>query len=92
MAPAPRYRAPAAGALRIVALDALVAIHHRPSGQTHLVTSPVPEILAELGEDWTTVETLLARLTATYDMPDSDTDALADRLGELADAGLVERG
>lgn len=88
---APRYRAPAAGALRIVPLDDLIAIHHRPSGQTHLVASPVPEILAELGETWTEVDTLLTRLATAYDMLDSDAAALAARLEELAEAGLVER-
>ncbi|MGK2912054.1 MAG: HPr-rel-A system PqqD family peptide chaperone, partial [Sphingobium sp.] len=32
------------------ALDDIVLIYHRPSGQTHRVASPVPESLAALGD------------------------------------------
>ena len=78
--------------MRIVTLDALTAIHHRASGITHLVDTPVPEILAAIGPEWTTEAALLDRLIAAYDMPDADPAALAGRLAELAEAGLIERG
>ena len=87
----PRYRAPATEALRIVPLDELVAIYHRPSTQTHLVVSPVPEMLEALGEEGATAEQLLTRLTDLYDMPDADGAALVARLDELVETGLVER-
>lgn len=88
---APRYRAPGAAALRIVPLDEIVAMYHRPSAQTHLVVSPVPEMLDALGDEWATAAALLARLRERYDMPDADPAALAARLDELVETGLVER-
>ncbi len=88
---ATRYRAPPADALRIVALDDLVAVHHRTSGITHLVDRTTPELLSALGADWTTADTLLTRLAEMFDLPDASRDALAARLDELALAGLVER-
>ena len=87
----PRYRAAAAEALRIAHLDDFIAIYHRPSGLTHLVTAPVPELLALLGEAALDRDTLLARLIATFDLGDADADALDARLGELVQIGLVER-
>lgn len=76
--------------LRIVPLDALTAIYHRPSGQTHIVSEPLPEILAALGNGPMTAEALLARLAETADV-DADIEALAARLGELEAIGLVSR-
>jgi PqqD family protein of HPr-rel-A system len=87
----PRYRAPAAEALRVVLLDGIVAVYHRPSAQTHLVVSPVPEILEALAGEWLDAGTLLAGLSERYDMPDADAAALAARLDELVGTGLVER-
>lgn len=89
--PAPRYRAPAAGELRVVVLDELVAVYQRAAAQTHLVVSPVPELLELLAGEWLTGEALLERLAQTYDLPDPDASALVARLDELAETGLVER-
>lgn len=86
-----RYRAPGAGELRIVPLDELIAVYHRASGQTHLVVSPVPELLEALADRWLTAEDLLAALATDYDLPDGDNTALVARLDELAETGLVER-
>lgn len=88
---ATRYRAPPADAVRIVALDDLVAIHHRASGITHLVDRTTPELLTTLGGDWTTADALLARLAEAFDMPDANRAAMAARLDDLAMAGLIER-
>lgn len=88
---APRYRAAAAGTLRVVPVEPLVAIYHRASAQTHLVASPVPEILDALADRWLTAEALLTRLDERFDMPDADAAALAARLDELVATGLVER-
>lgn len=87
----PRYRAPGAEALRIVPLDEIVAVFHRPSAQTHLVVSPVPEMIGALASEWMTATALLARLAERYDMPDADPAALTARLDELVETGLVER-
>ena len=45
------YKAAPPAALRIVPLDALTLIYHRASGITHVVDSPVPEMIAALGSD-----------------------------------------
>ena len=87
-----RFRAPPAGVLRIVPLDELTAIYHRASCQTHLVAPPVPEILAALAQAPATLEELLGRLAAHYDLADPDMEALGARVAELVTLGLVQRG
>ena len=86
----PRYVAAPPATLRIVPLDALTAIYHRASGITHLVESPVPELLELLAEPLS-VATLLIRLEAAYDMVDPDAAVLVERLAELEAIGLVAR-
>ncbi|WP_448661668.1 HPr-rel-A system PqqD family peptide chaperone [Sphingomonas sp. CJ20] len=88
---APLYRAAAPAVLRIVPLDALTLVYHRSSGITHIVDTPVPELLAALGEGPLSLADLLARLEADFDVVDADPMALAVRLDELVAAGLVER-
>lgn len=85
------YRAARPETLRVVPLDALTLIYHRASGITHVVDAPVPEMLAALGQDDLSVDQLLARLAEAYDLLDADPLALAVRLDELVQAGLVER-
>jgi PqqD family protein of HPr-rel-A system len=77
--------------LRIVPLDAMTLIYHRTSGQTHVVASPVPELIEVLDETPCDVATLLAWLGEHFDLGDPDAAALAARLDELADVGLVVR-
>jgi PqqD family protein of HPr-rel-A system len=87
------YRAAPADALRIEPLGELTAIFDRRSMQTHLVVSPLPEILDAMGADACTPAQVAERLAATFDLGSAE-DAqpiLADRLGELAAMGLVER-
>lgn len=87
------YRAAPADALRIEPLGELTAIFDRRSMQTHLVVSPMPEILDAMGSDSCDAADLAARLAAGFDL-DAATDArpiLAERLAELAAMGLVER-
>lgn len=78
-----------AESLRIVHLDSFIAVYHRSSGITHLITAPAPEILATLGEAGMTFTTLTERLAADYELGDTDAAALAARLDELVAAGLV---
>ncbi len=85
------YRAASRATLRIVPLDALTLIFHRSSGITHVVDSPVPEILELLQEEALTAELLLVRLADRFTLADADADALRARLDELVVAGLVER-
>ena len=87
------YRAAPAGALRIEPLGELTAIFDRRSMQTHLVVSPMPEILGAMGADACSAAALASRLAATFDLGNgSDVQPiLVERLGELAAMGLVER-
>lgn len=81
------YRAAPAGGVQMVTLDRLAVIYHRASGQTHVVSEPVPEILAALSTGEADIPRLLERLN----LPDtSDTRALlTERLQELVGTGLV---
>lgn len=83
-----RYRAAPAEALLVRPLDAFTAIFHRPSGQTHLLLEPAPEILDALGDGWLTLSGIADALSARFDLDGAE--GLAERLEELAAAGLVE--
>lgn len=84
------YAAEPPAQLRTVVLDSLTVLYHRCSGQTHIVSEPLPEILAALAAEPLTVDGLLDRLSAQADVA-PDREALAARLAELEDIGLVER-
>ena len=85
------YRAAPRGALRIEPLGDLTAIFDRRSMQTLLVVSPMPEIMAMMGEGPCNAALLAKRLATAFDM-DGEADVkavLAERLAELAALGLV---
>lgn len=86
------YRAAPAAALRSEALGDLTAIFDRRSMQTHLVVSPMPEILAALTAAPCDATTLAARFADAFDLEGAGdaTAILAERLAELAAMGLVE--
>lgn len=84
------YRAAPADTLLSVELDAFVAVFHRTSGITHLLASPAPEILACLHDGPLDAAGLAHRLGERFDVADADPAALAARLAELVDTGLVE--
>jgi PqqD family protein of HPr-rel-A system len=87
------YRAEASDDLVIRPLDAMTLIYQRRSGITHLVSEPVPEILAAMSDGSMNAENLAAKLATQFDLGgEADATAVvADRLAELADLGLVER-
>ena len=85
-----RYRADPPAMLIAKDLDAFTAVFHRPSGTTHLLASPAPEILQVLGREALTLPVLLERLAAEYALVDADAAVLAARVGELVEAGLVQ--
>lgn len=93
MASSPIYEADRPDARLLVELDGVALIFHRPSGQTHIVAPPAPEILAALGEGPADIDTLLARLERDHDFAEASdlAGALAARLAELEAAGLVRR-
>lgn len=89
----PAYCAAPPDALRVEPLGDLTAIFDRRSMQTHLVVSPLPEMLDAMGADVCDAATLAARLAAAFDLgePGDARAILAERLAELADMGLVMR-
>ncbi|MGJ8535813.1 MAG: HPr-rel-A system PqqD family peptide chaperone [Parasphingopyxis sp.] len=87
------YRADPPEARRMVALDGVALIFHRPSGLTHILAPPAPQILDALAEGAAEPAALLDRLKRDYDFGDSDDleAALEARLAELEMSGLVWR-
>lgn len=74
-------------------LDDITLIYHRPSGQTHMVASPVPEILAALGEDVLGAGEVVAVLSGQFDIGDAAeaVPAVQAHLDEMAALGLVRQ-
>ncbi len=95
---AARYAALPAAELKRVQVGGLEAIYHLPSGITHLLAEPVPDLLdalARLGPgrfaDTAEVLQLIAdRFDIEGDDPAEPHEAvLAERLAELAALGLI---
>jgi PqqD family protein of HPr-rel-A system len=88
----PLWAGPPANAIIIVPIDALTMIYDRRSGQTHVVTSPVPEILALMGAEPLSLSQILASLQAQFDVGvgDEARQSLMARLDELVQLGLVK--
>ena len=88
------YRRDAADAVAVCALDDLVLLYHRRSGQTHMVISPVPEILAQLAAgNAMTPDMVHDALARDYDLRER-TDAVAEigaHLESLVALGLARR-
>ena len=86
------YRAEPETALVVRPLDDMLLFYHRPSGQTHMVVSPAPEILQALragGDgDAAAVHDRLARI---HDLGPRDEAiaAIAAHLADMAAIGLV---
>ncbi len=75
-----------------VALDGFTLVYHRPSGQTHMLAEPAPEILAALAQGDADPSEILRRLSRDHGL-DSEGDAeavIAARLAELAELGLIQ--
>jgi len=88
----PLYIADAEGAVLSVALDGLCVLFHEPSGMTHIVAPPAPEILSALQAGPADAPELLRRLRERYDFEGEEAEgALHARLDELEAAGLVRR-
>jgi PqqD family protein of HPr-rel-A system len=85
------YIADEPGAVRAVQLDGLTALFHAPSGMTHIVAPPAPQILEALQQGPADARTLLARISAVYEIEEGSAGAIEARLAELETAGLVRR-
>ena len=86
----PTYIADPPDQLKAVPLDGLTAIFHCPSGITHLLAPPAPQILEALSGHAADADALLALMRERFDV-EGGADALAARLAELEAAGLVRR-
>lgn len=86
----PRYIADPAELIRRVELDGLTALFHRPSGMTHILAPPAPQILDALAGRAASLTELAALLEERFQLQ-GGREALAARLGELEAAGLVRR-
>jgi PqqD family protein of HPr-rel-A system len=86
----PRYIADPEDLIRKVELDGLTALFHLPSGMTHIVAPPAPQILDALAGAPSDVEELAERLSASFEIEGGE-EAMAARLAELEAAGLVRR-
>ena len=90
--PGPRYKADCEAELRTVELDGLAVLFHVPSGMTHIVAPPAPQILEVLRRGPADAATILERIRADYELDGDDgADAIDARLAELEAAGLVSR-
>ena len=85
----PTYIADDRHELVAVPLDGLSLVYHAPSGATHIVAPPAPEILEALAAGPADAAELLRRLREKFDF-DGD-EVIHVRLGELEEAGLVRR-
>lgn len=94
MVTVPIYRTDFPDHCRTHAIDGLMLVFHRPSGTTHFLDSPVPEMLALLADAPGDAAGLSLRLCDQLGVPHDD-EALAvveARLAELIASGLVQAG
>jgi PqqD family protein of HPr-rel-A system len=86
----PRYIADPPELIRQVELDGLTALFHRPSGMTHILAPPAPQILGALAGKAADLDELAGLLADRFEVR-GGAGALAARLAELEAAGLVRR-
>ncbi len=82
-----RFAAPPPGACVREDAEGLTLLYHRPSGQTHILIEPAPQILSALAGAALTEAELLAALTLDFEV--TQADLIGERLAELIAAGLV---
>ncbi len=79
-------------AVRAFELDGLTALFHRPSGMTHILAAPAPQILAALSGAPGDSAAIVERMAETFEVEAEDEEAAIEaRLAELEAAGLVRR-
>jgi len=83
------FSADPADGFKIIPLDGLTALYHRRSGMTHVLAAPAPEIIRALAGQQLDVVALATALGV--DCSPDNASALAARLDELCEAGLVSR-
>ena len=86
----PRYIADSPEMIRRVELDGLRALFHIPSGMTHILAPPAPQILEALAASPADAEELARRLSQSFEVEGGE-EAMSARLAELEAAGLVRQ-
>jgi len=79
-------------------LDAMTLVYHRPSGITHMVVDPVPQILEVMAGETMDAKAVAQKLSETFDLGTAGLDTteqvlpvITERLEEMASLGLVEQ-
>ncbi|HEX9966054.1 MAG TPA: HPr-rel-A system PqqD family peptide chaperone [Allosphingosinicella sp.] len=86
------YAADPPETVRTVEVEGLTLLYHRPSGLTHFLAPPAPQILAALAVGPASAADIAARIAEEFDLDSEDPGAaIAARLAELEAAGLVWR-
>ncbi|QEH79752.1 HPr-rel-A system PqqD family peptide chaperone [Sphingomonas sp. C8-2] len=90
----PTYRTDFPQHCRTHPIDGMTLVFHRPSGATHFLDSPLPQMLALLAAEPIDAARLTTSLCATLGLPeDAEARAVVEaRLTDLAGIGLVEVG
>lgn len=86
-----RFRAVAQDAVAEGRLEAFRVVYLRASGQTHILSSPMPEIWDALREGEADAGELHSRLAASFEMDGGDAGALDAWLASLEALGLARR-
>jgi PqqD family protein of HPr-rel-A system len=86
----PRFKADPNADIRTVELEGLTLLFHRPSGATHVLAPPAPQILELLRGAPATPAEIRERLDERFDL-EGDEAELAARISELESAGLISR-
>jgi PqqD family protein of HPr-rel-A system len=89
----PRFVADPANQVRSVDLEGLGAFYHRPSGMTHILAPPAPQILEAIAGSPADSAEILKRIGERFDLAAGEDaeGAIEARLAELEAAGLVHR-
>lgn len=89
----PRFVADPPADRRAVLFEGLTILYHRPSGATHVLAPPAPEVLDALAAGPADASEIVARLAADHEVTGEGAlnDIVSARLAELEVAGLVRR-
>ena len=88
----PRYIADDESCVSTIELGGLTALFHEPSGMTHIVAPPAPQILQVLRESPRNAGEIFTRIAELYEIEnEAGAEAIEARLAELEEAGLVRR-
>ena len=87
----PPYRTDFPQDCRTHPIDGLTLVFHRPSGATHFLDSPLPEMLALLAAAPMDAARLATALCATLGLPENDEAraVVEARLADLVAIGLI---